>query len=91
MEELTRKYGGYSTRHAKKKEARWKDHLKWITMFTVVWMISFALGLQSIVGGYKIINFLVEYEGISAVLVGLVALYMAIHVTYNYHYDRRIK
>ena len=91
MEELTRKYGGYSNRHAKKPEARWKFHLRWIVMFVVSWLVFFALGLQSIVGGYKIINFLVEHDGISAVLVGFVALYTAISLTYNYHCDRRMR
>lgn len=90
MEELTRKYGGYRARtHAKKKEARWKYHLKWVTMFTVAWMIFFALGWLSLVAGYMLIDFLLQYKGISAALIGLVALYAAISVTYNYHYNRR--
>ena len=90
MEELTWKYGGYRLApHAKKKQARWKFHLKWITMFVVAWLVFFALGLQTIAGAYKIINFLMEYEGISATLVGFVALYAAISVTYNFFYNRR--
>ena len=89
MEELTKKYGGYSNRHAKKKEARWKYHLKWITMFTSEWTLFFALGWLALAINYKIIDFLWQYKGISAVLIGFVALYAAISVTYNYHCDRR--
>ena len=89
MEELTRKHGGYSNRHAKKKQARWNFHLKWITMFVVAWIIYFALGWLVLVVDYKIIDFLWEYKGISAALIGFVALFAAISLTYNFHYDRR--
>ena len=89
MEELTRKYGGYRlVPHAKKKEARWKYHLKWITMFTVIWMIYFALGWLALAVDYKVIDFLWQYKGISATLIGFVAMYAAIAMTYNY-FDRR--
>ena len=91
MEELTKKYGGYSNRHAKKKQARWKFHLKWITMFTVAWIVFFALGWQTLVGSKKIIDFLLLNVGISITLIGFVALYAAISVTYNYHCDRRMR
>ncbi len=89
MEELTRKYGGYRVApHAKKKQARWKYHLKWITMFTLTWMMYFVLCGLTLVVNYKIIDFLWQYKGISAVLIGFVALYAAIAMTYNY-FDRR--